>query len=54
LCDKYNVLLVFDEITTGCGRTGKFLASDYESVRPDLLILGKSVSGGYYPLSICL
>ena len=54
LCDKYNVLLIFDEIQTGCGRAGKLLACDYEGVRPDLLVLGKSLSGGYFPISACL
>merc|ERR1712194_454307 len=51
LCDKYNVLMVCDEIQTGIGRTGKLLASDYEKVRPDMVILGKSLSGGFMPIS---
>src|SRR5690606_27171174 len=46
LCRKYNVLLMMDEIQTGIARTGKRLASDYEDVRPDLLILAKALSGG--------
>ena len=54
ICDKYNVLLIFDEVTTGLGRTGKMLASNYENVQPDLLVLGKSLSGGIFPLSACL
>ena len=51
LCDKYNILLIFDEVQTGLGRTGKLLACDYEMVKPDILILGKSLSGGFYPAS---
>ncbi len=54
LCKKYNVLFAADEIQTGLGRTGKFLACDYEDVRPDLLILGKAASGGMYPVSCVL
>lgn len=54
LCTEYNVLLVVDEIQTGLARTGKMLASDYEDVRPDMLILGKALSGGTYPVSVVL
>ena len=54
ICDKYNVLLIFDEVFTGLGRTGKLLACDYEGVKPDALVLGKSLSGGFYPISACL
>lgn len=54
LCRKYNVLLMMDEIQTGIARTGKRLASDYENVRPDLLILGKALSGGVLPISLVL
>jgi ornithine--oxo-acid transaminase len=54
LCDKYNVLLMMDEIQTGIARTGMMLASDYENVRPDLLILGKALSGGVLPVSCVL
>lgn len=54
LCKKYNVLLMMDEIQTGIARTGKMLASDYENVRPDLLILGKALSGGTMPVSCVL
>lgn len=54
LCKKNNVLLVIDEIQTGIGRTGKLLASGYENVRPDILILGKALSGGTYPVSAVL
>lgn len=54
LCKKYNVLLMMDEIQTGIARTGKMLASDHEGVRPDLLILGKALSGGVLPISVVL
>ena len=54
LCRKYNVLLMMDEIQTGIARTGKMLASDYENVRPDLLVLGKALSGGVLPVSLVL
>jgi ornithine--oxo-acid transaminase len=54
LCNKYNVLLMMDEIQTGIARTGKMLASDHENVRPDLLILGKALSGGTMPVSCVL
>ena len=45
LCEKYNVLMIADEVQTGLGRTGKLLACDYENIKPDILILGKSLSG---------
>jgi ornithine--oxo-acid transaminase len=51
LCNKYNVLMICDEIQTGLGRTGKMLASDYENVKPDILVLGKALSGGMMPVS---
>ena len=54
LCDTYNVLLIADEIQTGLARTGKLLACDYENVRPDILILGKALSGGVFPVSAVL
>jgi ornithine--oxo-acid transaminase len=54
LCRKHNVLLMMDEIQTGIARTGKMLASDYENVRPDILILGKALSGGVLPVSVVL
>lgn len=54
LCKKNNVLLMMDEIQTGLARTGKMLASEYEGVRPDLLILGKALSGGTLPISCVL
>lgn len=54
LCDKYNVLFIADEIQTGLCRTGKMLACDHEKVRPDILILGKALSGGVLPVSAVL
>jgi len=54
LCKKYNVILMMDEVQTGIGRTGKLLASDHETVKPDMLILGKALSGGTYPVSAVL
>ncbi len=54
LCRKHNVLLLMDEIQTGIARTGKMLASDHENVRPDVLILGKALSGGVMPISCVL
>ena len=54
LCRKYNVLLMMDEIQTGIARTGKRLASDYENVKPDILVLGKALSGGVLPISLVL
>lgn len=54
LCRKHNVLLMMDEIQTGIARTGKMLASDYEDVRADILILGKALSGGVMPVSLVL
>jgi ornithine--oxo-acid transaminase len=54
LCKENNVLLMMDEIQTGIARTGKMLASDHEEVRPDLLILGKALSGGVLPISLVL
>lgn len=51
LCKKYNVLFIADEIQTGIARTGKLLACDHENVKPDMLILGKAISGGFYPVS---
>lgn len=53
-CRRNNVLLMMDEIQTGIARTGRMLASDHEAVRPDLLILGKALSGGMMPVSVVL
>lgn len=54
LCKKKNVLFIADEVQTGIARTGKMLAVDHEGVRPDVLILGKAVSGGVFPVSAVL
>lgn len=54
LCSKYNVLFIADEVQTGIGRTGKRLACDWENVRPDILVLGKALSGGTIPVSAAL
>ncbi len=54
LCKEKNVLFIADEVQTGIARTGKLLACNYENVRPDILILGKALSGGVYPVSAAL
>ena len=54
LCKEKNVLFIADEVQTGLARTGKLLACDHEEVRPDILILGKALSGGVYPVSVVL
>lgn len=54
LCEKYNVLFIADEVQTGIARTGKMLAVDHEDVKPDVLVLGKALSGGAYPVSAVL
>ena len=54
LCKSKNVLLICDEVQTGLGRTGRMLASDFENVKPDILILGKALSGGVMPVSAVL
>lgn len=54
LCKKNNVLFIADEVQTGIARTGKMLACDHESVKPDILVLGKALSGGMYPVSAVL
>ncbi len=54
LCEQYNVLFIADEVQTGVARTGKRLAVDHENVKPDVLILGKALSGGVYPVSAVL
>ena len=54
LCKKYNVLFVADEVQTGIARTGKLIACHHENVQPDILVLGKALSGGMYPVSAVL
>lgn len=54
LCKKNNILFIADEIQTGLGRTGKLFACDYEEVKPDAVIIGKALSGGFYPVSAVL
>jgi ornithine--oxo-acid transaminase len=54
LCLQHNVLFIADEVQTGIARTGKLLACDYEDIHPDILILGKALSGGAYPVSAVL
>lgn len=54
ICRENNVLLIFDEIQTGLGRTGKFLACEHENIKPDALILGKALGGGLLPVSLFL
>ncbi|HOJ02349.1 MAG TPA: ornithine--oxo-acid transaminase [Anaerolineaceae bacterium] len=54
VCDQNTILFIADEIQTGLGRTGKLFACDYENVRPDLMVLGKALGGGFYPVSAVL
>ena len=54
LCKKYNVLFIADEVQTGIARTGRLIACHHEDVQPDILILGKALSGGMYPVSAVL
>lgn len=54
VCREHNVLLMTDEIQTGLGRAGRLFASEYEGVRPDVMIVGKALSGGFYPVSAVL
>lgn len=54
ICTDKNILLIADEIQTGLGRTGKLFACDHESVRPDIVVVGKALSGGFYPVSAVL
>ncbi len=51
VCRRHNVLLILDEIQTGLGRTGKLMCADHDGVKPDAFILGKALSGGFYPVS---
>jgi ornithine--oxo-acid transaminase len=54
LCDKHNIALMLDEIQTGLGRTGKLLAQDHEGIKADATVVGKALSGGFYPVSAVL
>lgn len=54
LCDKHNVLLICDEIQTGIARTGKLLCHEWSGIKPDMVLLGKAISGGMYPVSCVL
>jgi ornithine--oxo-acid transaminase len=54
LCTKYNILLIADEIQTGIARTGKLLCVEHWNVKPDVILLGKAISGGVYPVSAVL
>jgi ornithine--oxo-acid transaminase len=54
LCEKHNVLLICDEIQTGIARTGKMLCHEWSGIKPDLVLLGKAISGGMYPVSCVL
>ena len=54
LCDRYNVLLICDEIQTGIARTGKMLCHEWSGIKPDLVLVGKAISGGLYPVSCVL
>ncbi|MEG1662109.1 MAG: aminotransferase class III-fold pyridoxal phosphate-dependent enzyme, partial [Clostridiales bacterium] len=54
ICDKYELLLIYDEVMCGYGRTGKWLAAEHFGVKPDIVCLAKAISGGYYPVgSVC-
>ncbi|MEM6795412.1 MAG: ornithine--oxo-acid transaminase [Acidobacteriota bacterium] len=54
LCDKHNTLLICDEIQSGLGRTGRMFAYEHDEIRPDIVIIGKALSGGFYPVSAIL
>lgn len=52
ICDQHHILMIADEIQSGLGRTGRMLACDWENVKPDMVCLGKALSGGFYPVSV--
>ncbi len=54
ICDENNILMILDEIQSGLGRSGKLFAFEHEGIRPDIVIIGKALSGGYYPVSAIL
>lgn len=54
ICEKHNIVLILDEIQTGLGRTGKFLAEEHDGIEADLTLIGKALSGGFYPISAVL
>ena len=54
LCSKHEVALIFDELVSGLGRTGKFCSGDWYGVKPDMLVLGRSLGGAHYPVSAIL
>jgi len=54
LCDKYEILLIADEVAVGFGRTGRMFACEHENVSPDIMVMGKGISGGYLPLAATL
>jgi ornithine--oxo-acid transaminase len=54
ICEKHNIVAIFDEIQTGLGRTGKLLAEEHDSVEADVTLIGKALSGGFYPISAVL
>jgi ornithine--oxo-acid transaminase len=54
VCNQNQILMIADEIQTGLGRTGKFFACDHENIKPDIMIIGKALSGGFYPVSAVL
>jgi ornithine--oxo-acid transaminase len=54
ICDRHNVVLILDEIQTGLGRTGRFLAEEHEGIEADITLIGKALSGGFYPVSAVL